>query len=158
VGNRIDDLVNRRMRTPPPPPPSGQTPSTENTSAPPGGGSTSRSSAGQSATPPSAGKNSGEVRFSPSEIKQLGLNVERELDAIFKQARYKLNGAPRDLEPSAFTTFGYAFAMVHTEVIEYADQDLITKSKLAMDIGDRLQKTAITQDEGERKSTIKGGD
>jgi hypothetical protein len=60
--------------------------------------------------PPPAGKSSGEVRFAPSEIKQLGLNVERELDAIFKQARYKLNAAPRDLEPSAFTTFGYAFS------------------------------------------------
>lgn len=149
MGNRIDDIVNRPK--PAPPPPSG------NTSAPPGNGTngaTPQPSAGQSATP--SGKSNGEVRFAPSEIKQLGLNVERELDAIFKQARYKLNAAPRDLEPSAFTTFGFAFAMVHTEVIEYADQDLITKSKLAMDFNDRLQKTAITQDEGERKSTIKG--
>lgn len=148
MGNRIDDIVNRPKPTPPPP--SGQT------KARPDDGTAPRPSSGRSATPPSA-SSSGEVRFAPSEIKQLGLNLERELDAIFKQARYKLNAAPRDLEPSAFTTFGYAFAMVHTEVIEYADQDLITKSKLAMDVGDRLQKTAITQDEGERKSTIKGG-
>jgi hypothetical protein len=140
--NRIDPLVNRST-----PPPSGQT------TDPPASGTTTPN--GQSAPP--GGKSSGEVRFAPSDIKQLGLNLERELDDIFKQARYKLNGAPRDLEPSAFTTFGYAFAMVHTEMIEYADQDLITKSKLAMDFNDRLQKTAITQDEGERKSTIKGG-
>jgi hypothetical protein len=149
LGNRIDDIVNRPKPTQPPP--AGQT----NTR--PGDGTTPKPSSGQSATPPPTGKSSGEVRFAPSEIKQLGLNLERELDAIFKQARYKLNGAPRDLEPSAFTTFGFAFALVHTEVIEYADQDLITKSKLAMDFNDRLQKTAITQDEGERKSTIKGG-
>jgi hypothetical protein len=148
VGNPIDDIVNRPK---PAPPPTGQT----NTR--PGDGTTPRPSAGQSAAPP-AGKSDGEVRFSPSEVKQLGLNIERELDAIFKQARYKLNGAPRDLEPGAFTTFGFALAMVHTEVIEYADQDLITKSKLAMDFNDKLQKTAINQDEGERKSTIKGGD
>jgi hypothetical protein len=143
--NRIDSLVNRST----PALPSGQQ------TAPPANGTTSKPSNGQS-TPP-AGKSDGEVRFAPSDIKQLGLNLERELGDIFEQARYKLNAAPRDLEPSAFTTFGYAFAMIHTEIIEYADQDLITKSKLTMDFNDRLQKTAITQDEGERKSTIKGG-
>jgi hypothetical protein len=143
--NKIDSIVNRSV-TPTPPPPSRQT--SDNQAAP-------TPSAGQSPSAP--GKSSGEVRFAPSEIKQLGLNIERELDAIFKQARYKLNGAPRDLEAGAFTTFGFAFAMVHTEVIEYADQDLVTKSKLAMDFNDRLQKTAINQNEGERKSTIKGG-
>lgn len=148
MGNRIDDIVNRPKPTQPPP--SGQA------TTPPAGGATPKPSSGQSATPPPGGKSSGEVRFSPSEVKQLGLNIERELDAIFKQARYKLNGKPRDLEPSAFTTFGFAFAMTHTEIIEYADQDLITKTELAMDFNDKLQKTAINQDEGERKSTIKG--
>jgi hypothetical protein len=133
--------------TPPPP--------TQRTSGTSGNQAVPTPSAGQSPSAP--GKSSGEVRFAPSEIKQLGLNIERELDAIFKQARYKLNGAPRDLELGAFTTFGFACAMAHTEVIEYADQDLVTKTKLAMDFNDRLQKTAITQNEAERKSTITGG-
>jgi hypothetical protein len=139
--NRIDALVNRST-----PAPSRQTtdPPGESTPSPP------------SNQPPPSGKDSGEVRFSPSEVKQLGLNIERELEPIFKQARYKLNGTPRDLEASAFGTFGFALAMAHTEVIEYADQDLITKSELAMKYNDRLQKTAINQDEGDRKSTIKG--
>jgi hypothetical protein len=35
-------------------------------------------------------------------------------------------------------------------------QDLITKTKLAMDFNDRLQKTAGIQDEAERKSTVNG--
>lgn len=149
MGNRIDEIVNRPGPAPQPsatPPPNGN-----------GARPTPSPSPQPSPTPPSnGGKTSGEVRFSPSEIKQLGMNIERELDAIFKQARYKLNGAPRDVETSAWTTFGFAMSMVHTEVIEYADQDLITKSKHAMDINDRLQKVAANQDEAERKSTVKG--
>jgi hypothetical protein len=97
------------------------------------------------------------VRFSPSDIRLLGGNLERELEAIFRQARYRLNAKPRDLEPDAFTTFGIECAIAHTEVVEYADEDLKSKTERAMDFNDRLQKTAIIQDEAERKNTINGG-
>jgi hypothetical protein len=97
------------------------------------------------------------VRFQPDQIRRLGVAMEQELDSIIKQARYKLNQKPRAVEGSAFTTFGYALAMVHTEVIEYADQDLIGKAKASMEFNDLLQKTARNQDEADRKSIIKGG-
>jgi hypothetical protein len=97
------------------------------------------------------------VHFTPDDLRTLGRNLEQTLEAIFRQARYKLNEKPRDMEPAAFTTFGIETAIAHTEVLEYADADLKSKAELAMDFNDRLHKTAIVQDEAERKSTINGG-
>lgn len=142
MDNRIDAILNRSVSRQ----------STQNNGGKPA------TSGGSNTPPTSAGSPGHEVKFSPSAIKNLGRNVERELDAIFTQARYRLNGTPRDLETAAFTTFGYACAMAHTEVLEFTDLDLITKSKQAMEFDDLLQKTAANQTEAERMSTINGDD
>lgn len=97
---------------------------------------------------------SDEVHFSPDSVSNLGKAFESELEPIFAAAKKALNGAPKDLEPSAFTTFGYAFSMVHIEVIEYFQQDLQQKSETAEHFNERLNQVAKTQTEAERKSTI----
>jgi hypothetical protein len=150
MDNRLDAILNRSA-------PRRTSQHDGGTSAPDSASNTSASNT-SATTPPSAGNSGHEVRFSPSAIKKLGRDIERELDAIFTQARYSLNGTPRDLETAAFTTFGYACAMAHTEVIEFTDLDLITKSKQAMEFDDLLQKTAANQNEAERKSTVNGDD
>ena len=134
------------------PGPSGS-PGTPGSSSSPG---RPNSTAAPALTPPGGG-GAGEVRFTPGDIRLLGRNLEQTLAAIFRQARYKLNAKPRDLEPAAFTTFGIECAIAHTEVVEYADEDLKSKAELAMDFNDRLQHTANIQDEAERKSTVQGG-
>ncbi|MGH3243905.1 MAG: hypothetical protein ACRDNL_26230, partial [Spirillospora sp.] len=103
------------------------------------------------------GKADGEVHFHPDTLKRLGDALEKNVGAILKNARYKLNVKPRDAQPDAFTTFGFLCAMAYTEVIEFADQDIIDKEKLLMDFNDRLHKAAKNQDEAERKSTLSGG-
>ena len=92
--------------------------------------------------------------FDASFIKQLGVNFPRELDPIFQAAKAKLDGAPKDLEPAAFTTFGFAFSIAHTEVFEYFEQDLKRKVETAQSFGDNLQAIAQLKSETERKSTI----
>ncbi|MFI0410728.1 hypothetical protein [Actinomadura sp. 3N508] len=96
------------------------------------------------------------MRFSPDELKKLGAAVEKELMDLFKQARNELNAEPRDAQPDTYTMFAIAAALTYTQMIEFADQDLIDKSKHAMEINDKLIKTAGIQDEAERMSTLKG--
>lgn len=105
---------------------------------------------------PPGGKTSGEVRFSPDELKKLGAAVEKELMQLFKEARYKLDAEPRDAQPDTYTMFAISAALTYTQMIEFADQDLIDKSKHAMDINDRLIKAAGIQEEAERMSTLEG--
>lgn len=95
-----------------------------------------------------------EAMFHPPSLRALGKNFEAEVGALIKQARYKLNAKPRDVEPDAFTTLGYALAMVHVEVIEYADVDLRTKAEKTMDVNDRLHRTANNQEDAEDRSTL----
>jgi len=149
--NRVANLLNGPSPTPGPtagPP-----------AAPPGGSAPTGSptpSPSPQAPPAPPGKTSGEVRFSPDELKKLGAAVEKELMELFKQARYKLDAEPRDAQPDAYTMFAISAALTYTQMIEFADQDLIDKSKHAMDINDRLIKTAGIQDEAERQSTLEG--
>ncbi|GAA1873166.1 hypothetical protein [Actinomadura bangladeshensis] len=70
--------------------------------------------------------------------------------------RYKLDAEPRDAQPDSYTMFAISAALTYTQMIDFADQDLIDKSKHAMDINDRLIKTAGIQDEAERQSTLEG--
>jgi hypothetical protein len=97
---------------------------------------------------------SDEVHFSPDSVRSLGKAFESELEPIFAAAQKALSGAPKELEPSAFTTFGYAFSMIHVEVIEYFQRDLKQKSETAEHFNDRLNEIAKMQAEAERKSTI----
>lgn len=97
---------------------------------------------------------SDEVHFSPDSVRGLGRAFESELEPIFAAAQKALSGAPKELEPSAFTTFGYAFSMVHVEVIEYFQTDLKQKTETAEHFNDRLNEIAKIQTEAERKSTI----
>ena len=97
---------------------------------------------------------SDEVQFTPGSVSNLGKAFESELEPIFAAARNALNGAPQDLEPSAFTTFGYAFSMVHVEVAEYFKKDLQQKTETAEHFNERLNQTVKAKDEAERKSTI----
>lgn len=108
-----------------------------------------------SPTPNSAAKSSGEVRFAPDELKKLGAGIEKELMQLFKEARYKLDAEPRDAQPDVYTMFAIEAALMYTQMIEFADQDLIDKSKHAMDINERLIKAAGFQYEAERQSTLK---
>lgn len=124
--------------------------------SPQGGGGTPSPSAHPTPTPSGGGKTSGEVRFAPDELKKLGAAVEKELMELFKQARYKLDAEPRDVQPDAYTMFAISAALTYTQMIEFADQDLVDKSKHAMEINDRLIKAAGIQDEAERKSTLGG--
>ncbi|MFC4912849.1 hypothetical protein [Actinomadura gamaensis] len=96
------------------------------------------------------------MHFAPDDLRKLGDALEKELSALFKQARYKLDTQPRDVQPDNYTTFGYSVAATYTQVIEFVDQDLIDKTKAAMDANDRLHRTAATQDESEAKSTLNG--
>lgn len=98
---------------------------------------------------------SDEVHFSPDSVRSLGKAFESELQPIFAAARKALDGAPKDLEPGAFTTFGYAFSAVHVEVAEYFRADLVQKAQTAAHFNDRLRQVADNQDEAERKSTIR---
>ncbi|MFD0691560.1 hypothetical protein [Actinomadura fibrosa] len=153
--NKIDHILNSPNPTPAPAPAPAPTPAPTS-----GGGRPSPAPAPappSGTTPPSAAKTSGEVHFSPESLRKLGDALEKEVGAILKEARYKLNVKPRDAQPDAFTTFGFFCAMAYTELIEFADQDLISKSKATMDFNDRLHAAAKNQDEAERKSTIKGG-
>ncbi|WP_131732297.1 hypothetical protein [Actinomadura formosensis] len=145
--NRVADLLNGPS---PAPAPAAGHPAT------PPGGATPTPSPSPQAPPAPPGKTSGEVRFSPDELKKLGAAVEKELMELFKQARYKLDAEPRDAQPDAYTMFAISAALTYTQMIEFADQDLIDKSKHAMDINDRLVKTAGIQDEAERQSTLEG--
>lgn len=150
--NRVANLLNGPGPTPgptagPPAAPQGGGPA-------PTGGPTPSPSPQASPAPP--GKTSGEVRFSPDELKKLGAAVEKELMELFKQARYKLDAEPRDVQPDVYTMFAVPAALMYTQVIEFADQDLIDKSKHAMEINERLLRTAGTQEEAERQSTLEG--
>jgi hypothetical protein len=82
------------------------------------------------------------LRFDPAELRKLGAQLETELTAIFKAARYKLNAEPRDVQPDSYTMFAFPAAMMYTQLIEFADQDLIDKSKRAIDVHDRMEKAA----------------
>ncbi|XVQ10509.1 hypothetical protein ACQP1W_49745 [Spirillospora sp. CA-255316] len=137
--NKVATILNQ-PRTNPAPAPS---------QAPPGGGSTS-------GAPPASGGGSGhEVEWIAPSIKKLGHAFETEVGEIFRQARNKLNVKPRDAQPAAFTTFGISCALVYTQLIEFADQDLISKTENLKEINDKLQKTAATKEEADRKSVIK---
>ncbi|GAA4234965.1 hypothetical protein GCM10022254_41120 [Actinomadura meridiana] len=156
--NKINNILN--SPTPaadpsPTPAPSATPPAPSGT--PSGGGTPSPSPGAAPPTSPPGAKGSGEVHFHPESLKKLGDAIEKDVGAILKNARYKLNVKPRDAQPDAFTTFGFSCAMAYTEVIEFADQDLINKEKLLMDFNDRLHKAAMNQDEADRKSTLSGG-
>lgn len=152
--NKINKILNGPSPTPAGAPPSG-TPSTGGRPAP----APAPTPAPAPATPaPGTGaKTSGQVHFSPESLKRLGDALEKDVGAILKNARYKLNVKPRDAQPDAFTTFGFSCATAYTELIEFADQDLIDKTELLMDFNDRLHQAAKIQDEADRKSTIKKG-
>jgi hypothetical protein len=97
------------------------------------------------------------VRFDPDEMRKLGAQIETELQTIFKAARYKLNTEPRNVQPDSYTMFAIEAALTYTQMIEFADQDLIQKSEHAIDIRDRMDKAARVYDEAERSSTLKEG-
>ncbi|MBW8485268.1 hypothetical protein [Actinomadura parmotrematis] len=143
-GNRIDQILNSPARD--------RSPSGDPSGGPPAPGPAKPEPGMRPA------KSSGEVRFAPDDLRKLGDEIETELQKIFTQARYKLNAAPRDVQSDAFTTFAYTCAAAYTQVIEFVDEDLKTKTRYAMDVNDRLHKAAGVQDEAERKSTIKKGD
>jgi hypothetical protein len=139
-GNKISELLNQ--------PGSGSRPSPQPSSpAPPSGSIPPR--------PPSAGGGANEVEWEASRIRMLGAAFEAEVGEAFRKARNMLNVKPRDAQPAAFTTFGISCALVYTQLIEYADQDLINKTKDAKEINDRLHKVAGNAEEAERASTIK---
>ncbi|MEU8123206.1 hypothetical protein AB0C21_31220 [Spirillospora sp. NPDC049024] len=155
--NKIDNIINSPSPDPSPAP--------SGAGAPPAGGTPSPSPGPAPAPPapsapsaPPSGKSSGQVHFSPETLRRLGDAMEKDVGAILKNARYKLNVKPRDAQPDAFTTFGFFCAMAYTELIEFSDQDLIAKSEVLIDVNDRLHKAAAIQQEAERKSTISKGD
>ncbi len=96
------------------------------------------------------------MRFDADAMRRLGGQIETELQEIFKAARYKLNAEPRDVQPDSYTMFAIEAALAYTQVIEFADQDLIDKSEAAIDLHDRMAMAAKIYDEAERTSTIKG--
>jgi hypothetical protein len=149
--NKIDDIINSPNPSP------NSSPTVPPARSPARGGGTP-SPTPASAPPNTTGgaKPSGEVHFSPESLRRLGDALEKDVGEILKQARYKLNVKPRDAQPDAFTTFGILCATAYNEVIEFADQDLISKSKLMIDFNDRLHEAAKNQHEAERKSTIDG--
>jgi hypothetical protein len=104
---------------------------------------------------PSGGGSGHEVEWDAESVKKLGHAFESEVGAIFRQARNKLNVKPRDAQPAAFTTFGISCALVYTQLIEFADQDLISKTENLKEINDKLQKTAGNEEEADRRSVIK---
>mgnify|MGYP001397350874 CR=1 FL=1 len=111
---------------------------------------------GRTGAPPASGGGPGrEVKFHAPSIEQLGKAFETEVGEIFKQARYKLNVKPRDAQPAAFTTFGITCALAYTQLIEFADQDLISKVEELKDINAKLRKTARNDEAAERASIIK---
>jgi hypothetical protein len=112
---------------------------------------------GPSPSPGGGGSGSGEVRFDPSELRKLAGQIETELTAIFKAARYKLNTEPRNVQPDSYTMFAIEAALVYTQMIEFADQDLIQKSQYAIDVRGRMDQAAATYDKAERASTLKEG-
>jgi hypothetical protein len=156
--NKINNIINGPSPTPAPsasPPgasPSG-TPSTGGRPAP----APAPTPTPATLAPNAGAKATGQVHFSPESLKRLGDALEKDVGAILKSARYKLNVKPRDAQPDAFTTFGFFCATAYTELIEFTDQDLIDKTKLLMDFNDRLHQAAKIQDEADRKSTIKKG-
>jgi hypothetical protein len=96
----------------------------------------------------------GGVKFKPDAIAKLGDDIEHQVGEIIKQARYKLNGTPRDVESGSFTTFAFPLAVAYTEALSYADQDLIGKVKELMGYNDGLHKTAQKYRDAEHKSTL----
>ena len=53
--------------------------------------------------------------------------------------------------------FAIEAALAYTQLIEFADQDLIQKSRHAIDIRDRMETTAATYAKAEDSSTLKEG-
>lgn len=95
------------------------------------------------------------MRFQPQEMRNLGKAIETEMLELFKKARVKLNDKPREVQPEVYTMLCISAALVYTQVIEWADQDLIEKSKVAIDFNNRMQDAAKNSEEAERASTIK---
>ncbi|MFD0851073.1 hypothetical protein ACFQ07_02485 [Actinomadura adrarensis] len=135
--NKISELLNQPGSAPRPSPQPGPSPTPPSTRPTPSGGG------------------GHEVESDSNAIRKLGYAFENEVGSIFQEARKKLNLKPRNAQPAAFTTFGISCALVYTQLIELADQDLIDKTKAVKEINNKLHEVAKTKDEADRKSTIK---
>jgi hypothetical protein len=95
-----------------------------------------------------------EIQHKTTAIRDLGTKHEAVGGDILKQARYILNGAPREATSAAYTMYGFELAMAHTLAIEWADEDLKTKAEQLADFKERLHVTAKNYDETEETNTL----
>ncbi|RFS81709.1 hypothetical protein D0T12_31005 [Actinomadura spongiicola] len=96
----------------------------------------------------------GGMEFDLPMIEAFGGKLIRAVGKELTAARKHLNGAPRQVEATAFTTFCIPLAHVYVQATEYADEDLLTKEKVLTDYDAKLKKTAEILREAERKSTL----
>ncbi|RKS68782.1 hypothetical protein BZB76_5910 [Actinomadura pelletieri DSM 43383] len=97
----------------------------------------------------------GGVEFDPPVIEAFGGRLIQAVGKELTAARKHLNGAPRQVEATAFTTFCIPLAHVYVQATEYADVDLVTKEKVLTDYDAKLKKTAAILREADRKSAPK---
>ena len=97
---------------------------------------------------------SDQIQHKTSAIRDLGTKHEAVCGDIMKQARYILNGAPREATTGAYTMYGFELAMAHTLAIEWADEDLKTKAEQLADFKERLHVTAQCYDDVEQANTL----
>lgn len=98
---------------------------------------------------------SGEVRFKPDDIVRLGNELIAKLGDDLSQARRHVNGAPREVEAGAFTTFCAHLAHAYVQGTEYADVDLVTKLRQLKEFQGGLNTTAKIMKMAEEKSAPK---
>ncbi|WP_067806772.1 hypothetical protein [Actinomadura formosensis] len=95
------------------------------------------------------------MEFDPSTIESFGGKLIHAVGKELTAARKHINGAPREVEATSFTTFCIPLAHAYVQAVEYADVDLITKERVLTDCDAKLKKTAQILREAEKKSTIK---
>lgn len=88
-------------------------------------------------------------------IRALADKHEAKCGDLLKEARYALNGAPRDVSTGAFTMYGFELATAHAVATEWADQDLKTKSEELSEFRQKLHVVAQCRDGAEAASTLK---
>ncbi|TDB82948.1 hypothetical protein E1264_30405 [Actinomadura sp. KC216] len=94
----------------------------------------------------------GGVEFDPPVIEAFGGKLIKSVGQELTAARKHLNGAPREVEATSFTTFCVPLAHAYVQATEYADVDLITKEKVLTDYDAKLKKTAEILREADKKS------
>ncbi|MGH3392832.1 MAG: hypothetical protein ACRDOO_28525 [Actinomadura sp.] len=99
---------------------------------------------------------SDQIQHRTTAIRNIGTKYEGQCGDTLKEARYVLNGRPREAQSTAFTMYGYELAMAHTLATEWADEDLKTKAEQLADFKERLHVTAQCWDDVENANTLNG--